>query len=185
MVSKYDFTVLKTLRKEKNISLEKLADISGLNYTTVIGIESNKKIPSLKSLTKLCDALEVSPSYILTLAEKEKPSIAHISQTQLTGIKTHIDGEIKFAQHDDVKMFTLDIPENGRATAPEVHANCHELCCILQGKIEINIEEELYELNAQDTIYFDSSLEHRFIAKEASKLIIVHIPNRKPSQAKH
>ncbi len=51
---------IKNLRNEKNISQEKLADIADIDRTYLAGVELGKRNPSLKSLEKILNALEIS-----------------------------------------------------------------------------------------------------------------------------
>ena len=69
MSGKYDFGVIRTLRQRMNLTLEKLAKVSGLTYPTVESIEKNKTSPSLKTLDALSSALKISASDLVGLAE--------------------------------------------------------------------------------------------------------------------
>ncbi|WP_194976998.1 helix-turn-helix domain-containing protein [Aquiflexum lacus] len=50
---------LKTLRKEKGLSQEELAERSGLNRPYISGIEQGKRNVSLEVMDKLAEALKV------------------------------------------------------------------------------------------------------------------------------
>jgi transcriptional regulator with XRE-family HTH domain len=69
MSGKYDFGVIRTLRRRMNLTLEKLAKILRLTYPTVESIEKNKTSPSLNTLDALASALEISASDLVGLAE--------------------------------------------------------------------------------------------------------------------
>ena len=56
---------LAELRKSKKITQEKLAEMTSLANNYISNIENNRSIPSLETLVKLCDALEVTPNDIL------------------------------------------------------------------------------------------------------------------------
>ena len=45
MSGKYDFGVIRTLRQRMNLTLEKLAKVSGLTYPTVESIEKKPALP--------------------------------------------------------------------------------------------------------------------------------------------
>ena len=53
------------LRKSKKITQEKLSEMTNLANNYISNIENNRSIPSLETLVKLCDALEVTPNDIL------------------------------------------------------------------------------------------------------------------------
>ena len=53
------------IRKEKNITSDKLAEMVGLTPTFLRAIESGGKLPSLPSFIKIANALEVSSEVLL------------------------------------------------------------------------------------------------------------------------
>jgi DNA-binding XRE family transcriptional regulator len=48
------------IRKEKELSHDKLASIAGLNRSTISLLESKKRVPTILTCLKIADALEVS-----------------------------------------------------------------------------------------------------------------------------
>ena len=51
---------IKKLRKQHHLSQEKLAQKAGINYSTLIKIESgNNKNPTLETLTKLANVFKI------------------------------------------------------------------------------------------------------------------------------
>lgn len=64
--------VLKRLRAQKGISQEKLGFESGLHRTYISQLERGLKSPSLKTLERLCRALDISLSELVALVEQEK-----------------------------------------------------------------------------------------------------------------
>ena len=63
--------VLRSLRSEKGISQEKLAELSGLDRSYVSLLERGLRQPSLETLFSIGDSLDVSPSEIVRMVEKD------------------------------------------------------------------------------------------------------------------
>lgn len=53
---------IKILRKKKGFSQQKLADKCDLTYQFIQNIEYSEKLPSLETLVKLANALDISPA---------------------------------------------------------------------------------------------------------------------------
>ena len=56
---------IRTARKEKGLTGEKLADACNINPTYLRQIEAGTKIPSLPMFVTICEALNASPGYLL------------------------------------------------------------------------------------------------------------------------
>lgn len=64
--------LMRQVREEKGITVEKMAVDLGMPTSLLIGIEAKSVPPSLNAAIKIADYLEVSIDYLLGTAEKEK-----------------------------------------------------------------------------------------------------------------
>ena len=62
---------LKNSRTERNLSQEKLADISGLHRTYISLLERGAKSPSLITIFTLANALKMKPHHLIYLTEEK------------------------------------------------------------------------------------------------------------------
>ena len=62
MLENHFAKVLKEIRKEKNVSQEKLAELCDLHRTFISLLERGQRIPTISTLFKLSKALEIKPS---------------------------------------------------------------------------------------------------------------------------
>jgi DNA-binding XRE family transcriptional regulator len=56
---------LKSFRKEKGYTQEKLAELAKIDPTTVIAIENERRNPTFKTLSKIAHALKVNMSELI------------------------------------------------------------------------------------------------------------------------
>lgn len=63
--------VIKRERDQKGLSQFDLAVGSDLHRTMIEFIERRKRMPTIHSFLKICEALEVAPSYLMEELEKE------------------------------------------------------------------------------------------------------------------
>jgi transcriptional regulator with XRE-family HTH domain len=65
--------ILQEQRKAKKISQEKLAKLTGLDRTAISLIERGKRSPIFITILKICSALEIKPSELLSIYEEKDP----------------------------------------------------------------------------------------------------------------
>lgn len=75
---------LGAVRKEKQLTSEKLSELCELNAVFIRQIESATKLPSLPTFVKLCNALKVSPNYLLA------DSLKHNEQNQFDNLTSRL-----------------------------------------------------------------------------------------------
>lgn len=56
---------MRSLRRQKGWSQERLAEETGLHRTYIAGIERGLRNPSLKNIVKIAQALDVTPAALL------------------------------------------------------------------------------------------------------------------------
>lgn len=65
--------ILHDQRKAKKFSQEKLAKITGLDRTFISLIENGKRSPTFSTILKICSALDIEPSELFSVYEKNDP----------------------------------------------------------------------------------------------------------------
>jgi len=71
--------ILKSLREEREISREELAQAIDVSYWTIAKYESGARMPDIPTLIKLSNALNVTVDYLIGRAETEDGTILPLS----------------------------------------------------------------------------------------------------------
>lgn len=71
--------ILKSLREEREISREELAQAIDVSYWTIAKYESRARMPDIPTLIKLSNALNVTVDYLIGRAETEDGTILPLS----------------------------------------------------------------------------------------------------------
>ncbi len=178
MNSKYDFSIINTLRRRLNLTLQKLADNAGLTYPTVETIETNKKIPSLRTLDAIASALRITTSELVTLAERrlvQKRKAEPLENDKLKEAATGAE-DFRLAIFDKAKILRVSANKGAEKHYPELHEDSHEFCYVLKGAINIEVEGQQYSLKSNEVLLFDGMLDHKYTVTEDSEFLAVHIP---------
>ena len=157
-------TRLRELRQERGLSMRSLARLSGLSTNALSMIERKKTSPSVSTLYKLSEALEV-PITAFFRTEPPRQTIVFRKATERTqvefqrGIWAGLGGE-SFVGRVEPFMLTL---EPGATSGPHglVHSG-HEFVICLEGQLEYEVEDQRYSLHPGDSLLFASKLRHRW-----------------------
>jgi len=175
--SDYDFRIMRVLRRRLNLTLHALAERSGLTYPTVESIETNKTLPSLKTLDALAGALQISASDLIGLAERRLVQRRKAEIEQRSYLKTDKGMEnCRVARYDKGKLIRVTADKGDHVHVMGLHEDVHEFCYVLAGCVELRVEDETFRLEPDDTILFDGLLDHSYTQIEAGEYVTVHIP---------
>jgi transcriptional regulator with XRE-family HTH domain len=155
---------LRQLRQERGKSMRALARASGLSTNALSMIERARTSPSVSTLYKIADALEVP----ITAFFREEPPKQEIVFRR-AGERKRIDfalgrweglGGEEFIGHVEPFMLTL---EPGACSGPfgMLHTG-HEFVLCLTGTIEYEIEEQKFAMQPGDSLLFAAQLRHRW-----------------------
>lgn len=78
---------LKAYREERNISQLELSLQSGVSQNMITYIETGKRAPTLKTIIKLCKALDISPA---KLFEENSPEKENLKQQLIDAIQKYL-----------------------------------------------------------------------------------------------
>jgi transcriptional regulator with XRE-family HTH domain len=155
---------LRELRTMQELSLRALAMKSGLSIHTLSMIEKGKTSPSISTLYKLADALNVPITYFFNPNNDRKQVIYLKADERMRmpftrGVFEGLGGE-NFIGNMEPYLITLESSAN---SGPQVMTHTgHEFVFCLRGKLEYAVENHVYELAPGDSILFAAHLKHRW-----------------------
>lgn len=159
-------TKMHLLRQGEGLSLQQLAERSGVSAAAIHKIERNTMVPTITTLMKLARALDRSVSYFVE-EETDNTSSAVLVRAK--------DRDTLFASRDGVKMENIAGPfgrfalagaivtvapglDSGRS--PLAHSG-EELVYMLRGALEFEIDAT-YRLGEGDSLHLRTDRPHRW-----------------------
>jgi transcriptional regulator with XRE-family HTH domain len=168
---------LRELRQERDLSMRSLARLSGMSTNALSMIERGKTSPSVSTLYKLSEAMEV-PITAFFRTQPPRQGIVFQKADQRTrvefqrGLWEGLGGE-SFLGRVEPFMLTL---ESGATSGPHglVHSG-HEFVICLDGQLEYEVEEQRFVFQPGDSLLFASKLRHRWRnpGKSIAKVLFV------------
>ncbi|MBL7966531.1 MAG: cupin domain-containing protein [Prolixibacteraceae bacterium] len=172
---------IKQIREMKKVSIEELAERSGMEISLIQKIEQDKNVPSLAPLIKIARALGVRLGTFLDDSDSYGPVVVR-SGKHHKGVRfTSQSSEAR----EHLNFFSLAFDKAGRNMEPfiveiepgtksDYMLSSHEgeeFIYVLEGEVEINYGKETYQLSKGDSIYLDSIVLHN-----------VHAGNKQPAR---
>jgi transcriptional regulator with XRE-family HTH domain len=155
---------LRQLREERDLSIRALARASGLSANALSMIERGKTSPSVSTLYKVAEALNVPITALFRVAPIREQVVHMRAEARARvpftrGLWEGLGGE-QFAGR--VEPFALTL-ESGASSGPHpvVHSG-HEFVLCQRGQLEYQVDGNLFLLQPGDSLIFASRLKHRW-----------------------
>jgi len=172
---------IRKARTEREISLERLASLTGLTKGYLSKIENSKKVPPFSTLVRIATALGVDVTNLISGEpvgrEIVKISIVRASERQKIATEGKLYGydyeELAYKkQGKNMEPYVL-MPSFSKETFFSHEGE--EFMYVLEGTHEFVYGGERYVLEAGDSIYFDSEVPHsgRSIGPKRAKVLAV------------
>ncbi|WP_373522375.1 helix-turn-helix domain-containing protein [Aquiflexum sp.] len=158
---------IKSIRKDKNLTIQEIADRAGVTKGLISQIENSRTIPSLLVLMQIIKGLEVDLNYFfndLSLDGREAPILVLRKEEYRKFEKEPASGyqyeriftrKIKTGAVDFV---LLEIQPG--SVRDFVTTDAFEFKYILQGSVKYIFRDSSIELHEGDSMLFDGRLEH-------------------------
>jgi transcriptional regulator with XRE-family HTH domain len=174
---------IRNLREMKNLTVEEVAERTGLSAIQIDRIETDEELPSLAPLIRIARVLGVRLGTFLDDQQELGPVVCRSKNlVQNDGISFSNNAK---TEHKSMLYYSLSQDKSGRHMEPflveimpadkagfvfSTHEG-EEFIFVLEGAVEINYGQNVYLLEAGDSIYYDSIVAHH-----------VHVANDEPAR---
>jgi transcriptional regulator with XRE-family HTH domain len=157
---------IKTLRKNKNMSISELAQKSDVSQGLISQVERDIVTPTIVSLWKIAKSLDVSVGYFFD--EEVKPELSPVvNKNERKRIVVSNNNAIYELLSQDlnrkIEFLYITIKVGDSSTEDFVTHEGEECGIVIKGKLLVKMEDREYLLTEGDSIYFDSTIPHRYV----------------------
>jgi transcriptional regulator with XRE-family HTH domain len=157
---------IRALRRERNLTLERLSELANLSVGIVSQIERGRGNPSFATLAQLAHGLDIPVGRLLHVAENHKSPVVR------RGERRRLDGH--GLGYDDGGQYELLIPDLTGAlevvwvehspgydtSATPYRHNGEEFGLVIEGRVVVHVDGVAHDLGPGDSIRYDSSVPH-------------------------
>jgi len=176
---------VRRLRLQKGLSLQQLAERSGVSAAAIHKVERNGMVPTITTLIKLAASLNRPVSYFVG-EDSELDSIAAlIRRDERKPVYTSKQGLTLESISGPYGRFFIAaasaVVEPGADSGPKpMEHSGEELVHVLSGTLEFDVDGEIYRVSAGDSLHFRTDRPHRWsnpTARPAKALWMALRPN--------
>lgn len=171
---------LRRIREKHGFSQRALAKQAGVTNGIISMIEQNRTSPSVGTLKKILDGIPISLAEFFTFEETHQRKIVYTADelVQIGGkgfsylqVGHNLEGMAMQIIHEQIE------PGADSGKAMLTHES-EEGGIVIRGRIELTVNDQIYQLGPGDAYYFDSSMPHRFrnTGKEVCELVSACTP---------
>ncbi len=166
---------LRRLRGQRGLSLEKLAQASGVSRAMLGQIELGQSAPTINVLWKISSALAVPFSALITARGTPGPQVLRAAQAK--HLTSH-DGTFSsralfpFDEPRRVEFYELRISPGGVERADAHSPGTVENLVVSKGAIELEAAGRKELLAAGDAIVFEADVPHVYRSKDAGETVL-------------
>ena len=180
---------IRDVRERQNMSVEELAEKSGVKVEILKAMENGEVIPSLTPLTKMARALGVRLGTFLDDTPELGPVVTRDGKTEnslyfsgredvtnATNLEFHSLGAGKIDRNIDPFLIDIKFEEGEKVLSSH---EGEEFIYVLEGDIEVIYGKDTFEISKGDTIFYDSAVPHHLHAtngNDAKILAVLYTP---------
>lgn len=157
---------LRALRLKKKMGLVELGQHSGLSPALLSKIERGRLIPTLPTLLRISLVFSVGLEHFFQAATR--PTLAVVRRAERRRFPETLDASTPGYFFESLDFPALERSMNAyfvefEETASGLHAHGGaEFLYVIDGELLVSVGPEVHELAAGDSMYFDSSVTHRY-----------------------
>jgi len=164
---------IKKARLDKKMSLETMANETGLSKETLTNIEAGEKRPSVGNLLQISRALHIDSGFLLKEQDEalEERSKAYTKRTDHYAYTTLTPN----AENKHLKAFRIVVEARKSHDGVGFQHEGEEFVYVLKGAVEYQVGDHVNTLKKGDSLHFNSAIKHdlRNTGKTDAELIVV------------
>lgn len=153
---------LRAARERRGITVTELAARTGLTKGFVSQVERDLTSPSVGSLVRLCEALDIPPGELLDGTQGPAVRAAERAAVQFGGVGV---SEFRLTPAGERRVLVLqsDIaPGGGSGDEPYTLTSDVEFVHVLDGQLDVEVAGVRHRLAAGDSLTFEADASHRW-----------------------
>ena len=169
---------LRRLRRERRLTLDQLARRAGISRSMLIQIEQQRVNPTLATLVRLAQALDVGLAELVELGRRRRVRVVpRADVVELWSSPGGSSGRLLVGsdQLDRIELWDWRL-EPGDVHEAEAHApGTAEIVHVLDGELALEVDGETHAVAAGESVVFSADADHSYRAAGTRALRLVMV----------
>jgi len=170
-------SILRKRRKDKKLTLKNVSQKAGISEGFLSQVENDVNSPSVDTLVKICNAIDLDVGDIIREAERKEQLVA-IRKSDWKDVEMPPSGFVtqRFFSPDDrhiIDSSVIAIEPGKSIPARKNIKNSQEVLCVLKGAIELTFQNESIKLSEGDSVHYRSIQQSEKITNNSKGMAVV------------
>src|SRR5687768_13927267 len=155
---------VRELRRRRSLTLEELAERSGVSRAMISKLERGEKNPTLVVAAKVAEGLGVSLSRLLGIEERRSVVVVpREARMVMRDPETGFERQLLSPRVGGLEFIRNVVPEGSTSGEfPPHRRGVEEYVVVQKGRLRVVLGEEEHVLEEGDAAYFEADVAHRF-----------------------
>ncbi len=172
---------LKRIREEMKLSLDRVADMTGVSKAMLRQIEAGESSPTIKTIWKIASGLKIPYTSIINMPQPDtflvpradiEPQVEDDGRYRVYSIFPSEDGR-RF------EVYTIELKKDSSFSSNPHGEKTQEFITVYEGVLIIQVDEKEYEIKTGDSIRFMADRPHSYSNKSgelARASMVIYYP---------
>ncbi len=168
---------IKALRQANHLTLKQLAEEVGCSDAYLSQIENGRVSPSISSLKKIADALQVKITDFFVEFQDDEPVVLAPKDRVALSLErwnAKIESLVKNPKNKRMHPFFTTIQPGGGSHGLYSHVG-EEFGLVLRGELEITLNKAVYRVATNESFYYNSSEPHSWTNPTDEETVVVWV----------
>lgn len=155
---------LKAFRENNKLSLEKVAELTGVSKTMIGQIERGESSPTITTIWKIANGLKVSFTSLINNPQTDTKVVLQEELQALTedNGKYRVYPYFPFEDNRRFEVYSVEIDKGGFLSADPHKDGTEEFVTVFEGELTVRVNNEEYTVRSGDSIRFKADRPHTY-----------------------
>ncbi|WP_027409044.1 helix-turn-helix domain-containing protein [Anoxybacteroides tepidamans] len=155
---------LKTIRESKKLSLEKVAELTGVSKTMIGQIERGESSPTITTIWKIANGLKIS---FTSLINHPQPDTKVVLRNEIQPLfedngKYRVYPHFPFENDRRFEVYSVEIEKGGYLSSDPHVEGAEEYITVFEGELTVRVNNIEHTLQSGDSIKFKADRPHSY-----------------------